>query len=205
MDHGATFIDYPESKDIDRRSLHLALARSSIATDMPKKFEVLSRRGCDIHARDADGRNVLMILLQNMGIRSPSLKESLKESLTLLIQKGADVYAYDDDFSSVSEYAYGNKCPGDCAEYSYVGDVWDAVLSELGYDIRETRKGYPRKPMYTSYHTREEFEDLWRGREENCPYYDDPPVWDAEKGSLWDISESDAALFSRPQLHGGTD
>lgn len=42
------------------------------------------------------------------------------------------------------------------------------------------RKGFPRSPWYTDKYTRKDFERLWRGREQFCPYYDDPPTWDPE-------------------------
>lgn len=34
---------------------------------------------------------------------------------------------------------------------------------------------------YIEWYTREDFERLWRGREEFCPYYDDLEEWDPEQ------------------------
>ncbi len=51
---------------------------------------------------------------------------------------------------------------------------------------------------------------MWRGREESCPYYDDPPVWDPEghpkcvedsEGSTLKVDSSEAEI-QVPPGHG---
>lgn len=107
--------------------------------------------------------------------------------LLLLIRAGADVSARRGDNISVSDLAYINRSVLHYGSSgSYTGDLWDSVLSELGYDLAEFRAGYPRRAEYNKVYTRNHFEMLWDGREEFCPYYDDPPVWSVERGAIFE-------------------
>lgn len=56
---------------------------------------------------------------------------------------------------------------------SYSGDLWDVALDTCGYSISNFRKGSPRKAFYTAKYSRRDFEKLWEGREDRCPYWDD--------------------------------
>ncbi|CVK85714.1 uncharacterized protein FMAN_06730 [Fusarium mangiferae] len=58
---------------------------------------------------------------------------------------------------------------------SLMGDLWDTVLDICGYDISKFRRDYPRKASYKNGYSREIFEELWRGREDRCPYWNDDP------------------------------
>ncbi len=179
-DLGASFIN-AEWKGDDDPTPPLHLACFGWGKGMLAKLDFLLRRGCDIHARDRRGQTVLACLIRFA--RYPWLSVEQK-SLSLLIRKGADVHTYDNENISVSQRAYSPGSEEECRRLGdYRGDLWDAVLSECGYDIRETRKGFPRKPSYAGNYTRRDFERLWKGREAFCPYYNDPPLWDAEKGA----------------------
>ncbi|KAM0562977.1 hypothetical protein ACHAPJ_001820 [Fusarium lateritium] len=76
------------------------------------------------------------------------------------------------------------------------GDVWDAALHICGYDIAQFRSYRRRRPRYVQGYTREDFEELWMGREDQCPYWDDkpwPPLKPGEKeesvyDELWDLA-----------------
>lgn len=140
-------------------------------------IRLLLDRGANVHARDKKGRTCLHLAIMNaVGFVSTD-----KEVVLLLIRAGAEISATSFRGTTTSQMAY-RKGTAWKAEMrgSYGGDLWDAVLSERGYDVLEFRKGFPRKPIYTDDYTRRGFEDLWRGREHCCPYYDDPAVWYSE-------------------------
>lgn len=99
--------------------------------------------------------------------------------LMFVLENGCDPYATDDDGCLASHYAYNGTCEADYLfNHSAKGDLWDAALTYFGYDILETRRHYPRKARYTHGYTRRDFERMWRGREGNCPYWDDK-TWPA--------------------------
>ncbi|CZR37767.1 uncharacterized protein FPRO_07042 [Fusarium proliferatum ET1] len=56
-----------------------------------------------------------------------------------------------------------------------MGDLWDSVLDICGYDVSKFRRNYPRKASYKNGYSREIFEELWRGSEDRCPYWNDDP------------------------------
>jgi hypothetical protein len=58
---------------------------------------------------------------------------------------------------------------------SMTGDPWDSVLQTCGYDVSEFHQGYQRRAEYVGGYTREKFQALWIGRENQCPYWDDAP------------------------------
>lgn len=102
--------------------------------------------------------------------------------MSYLIKHGADVHFEDWYGLQPSDYAYGATCQA-CYDFgnSAKGDVWDAALTNSGYDIPESRKYYPRKARYIAGYTRGDFEKLWHGQEDNCPYWDDqlwPPPFE---------------------------
>jgi len=132
------------------------------------------RNGSNINERDNEGRNCLHILLSGH-VRAPSV-EDRKRPLTFLVAQGADVRARNKCGQSVSEIAYKKSC-SEAPVGSYRGDLWDSVLDACGYDISEFRSTFRRKASYTSKYTREDFERLWEGREDRCPYYLDQSHW----------------------------
>ncbi|KAF5969095.1 hypothetical protein FCOIX_11063 [Fusarium coicis] len=99
-----------------------------------------------------------------------------RDLLTYLISRGADPCAADNWGETPSYLAYGSMCgPCSMSQSSLMGDLWDTVLDICGYDISTFRRNYPRKASYQNGYSREMFEELWRGREERCPYWSDEP------------------------------
>ena len=86
------------------------------------------------------------------------------------LSHGADPFAVDNSEKSVSRRAYTQWLMGS----SCMGDVWDAVLADIGVDVAENRRqsGSRRVAKYDKYYSRQDFEELWKGRERLCPYYD---------------------------------
>ncbi|KAI9154913.1 Palmitoyltransferase akr1 [Paramyrothecium foliicola] len=147
--------------------------------------------GADCTARDDLGRSCLHICISSL--KQPETSREL-EAICMLIRSGADPRAVDLDGTTVSEYAYDldRRHP----EYgglgvSYAGDLWDSALQSCAYDIREFRCVHRQRTAgYSQTHgrlgfipeyTRKDFERLWRGREELCPYWDDEP-WPGDCG-----------------------
>ena len=135
-----------------------------------QKMALLLDKGGSIHERDSGGRTCLHLLF-SCPLWALS-KNRWKDPLIYLIRRGADVHAKDDFGLSVSYYAYTKSCR-DERPLSYRGDLWDAALDACGHDIREFRKGYPRTARYTAKYKRSDFEALWKGREDRCPYWKD--------------------------------
>lgn len=93
-----------------------------------------------------------------------------------LISRGTDPCTADTKGKTPSYIAYGSMCkPCSMSQSSLIGDLWDTVLDICGYDISRFRHNYPRKASYKNGYSREIFEELWRGREERCPYWNDKP------------------------------
>ncbi|KAB5566289.1 hypothetical protein GE09DRAFT_731908 [Coniochaeta sp. 2T2.1] len=103
----------------------------------------------------------------------PSGKDA-RYLLSYLVEKGIDVLATDGHGRSVSHLAYSHKCLDEARELgSFCGDRWDSVLDSYGHNISWFGKGYPRQAKYTRRYSRQDFEQLWEGREHRCPYWDD--------------------------------
>ena len=189
MNLGASFIDVKQP--YQGEYLLFKLARNYSNGYTPQKFELLLNRGSSIYDRNGQGETCLHVCLHNATFCRFSNE---KESLILLVRKGADVHAVDYSGTSISDVAYNASYQDDRPDLGgYRGDLWDAVLSECGYNISEMRKGYPRIPHYTSRYTRECFEGLWLDREEFCPYYNDPPECGPE-GSLGSLQDSEESI-----------
>jgi hypothetical protein len=91
--------------------------------DTADKFVLLIQRGAYIHARDADGKNCLHILMENGG---PTHREQMYDVLMVLLTAGLDIYATTKCGQSVSNFA---------RKHGYA-DLWRQVLAECGYDTR---------------------------------------------------------------------
>ncbi|KAF5533826.1 hypothetical protein FMEXI_11620 [Fusarium mexicanum] len=99
-----------------------------------------------------------------------------RDLLTYLVSRGADPYKADFMGRTPSYLAYGSMCkPCSMSRSSLMGDLYDTVLDICGFDISKFRCNYPRKASYKDCYSREVFEELWRGREERCPYWNDEP------------------------------
>ena len=120
--------------------------------------------------------------------------QNMYKVLLLLIQKGADIDAVDDIGICVTEYAYTR---GHDFDNGGVGDIWDRVLVEFHRDLLASRKACPRRPDYDRYYSGNDFEDLWAGCEQECPYFDDPPQWPSEQSRQLDSSQSAAHHIGR--------
>lgn len=92
------------------------------------------------------------------------------------MSRGTDSFDLGLPGSMPSYEAYGSMCkPCSMSQSSLMGDLWDSLLDLLGCDIASFRQDYPRIASYKNGYTREIFEELWTGREERCPYWDDEP------------------------------
>ncbi|KAF5716073.1 hypothetical protein FMUND_6524 [Fusarium mundagurra] len=142
-----------------------------------RRIQFLIKQGYNINGT-FEGKTSLHYLM----IKDCLWIEYMPEYMDLLmfvLENGGDPYATDDDGYLASHYAYSVTCEADylfC--HSARGDHWDAAMTYFGYDILETRRHYPRRARYTYGYTRRDFEKLWRGREYDCPYWDDQP-WPA--------------------------
>ncbi|KAK2677744.1 hypothetical protein RAB80_006484 [Fusarium oxysporum f. sp. vasinfectum] len=139
------------------------------------KIQMALERGYDINTT-LDGQTCLHYLMAKRYTLWLNHIPSYLDLLVFVIQNGADVYAVDVGGYQAAHYAYNATCEA-CSLFcpSAKGDLWDAALAQLGYDIGEARRRHPRKALYTAGYFREDFERLWRGREGNCPYWDDQP------------------------------
>ena len=129
-------------------------------------LEWLLDRGADPNHRSSNGQTVLHIILGSQA--SGMSLGDYHEALILLLKRGANPTAVDNDGKSVSFYAYQNRVWGG----SIVGDIWDSALVRCGYDLGDFRRGYPRRPNHTIWYRREGFERTWQGSEHLRPYYD---------------------------------
>ncbi len=147
---------------------------------------LLINRGADTAARDRCGRTCLHYCLGGV-LRLPAM--AVQAAWAYLIRHGADPFAVDDQMKSVTSYAYLDWGQNS----SCTGDVWGAVLADLGVDVAKSRRrlGSLRTPQYTDRYSRDDFEKLWEGKEHLCPYYDVEVRWcpfDGYPGSVSDDS-----------------
>jgi len=155
----------------------------------------LDKGGACINDTDPRGLAFLHLFFGRFNL-GPS-DQDWKDALIYLVLRGADVYAKDERGTSVSHIAYSRLCR-EWEPQSYRGDLWDAVLDACGHDVREFRKGYPRTALYTADYSRRDFEALWEGREERCPYWDDADwsIPDNESsGRLKDDQDTDSEII----------
>jgi hypothetical protein len=87
-----------------------------------------------------------------------------------LVRSGADVDAVDYSGTSVSLQVYHKSSRRNS---SFSGDLWDRVLAGAGFDVAPFRKlhGIQRRAWYNPWYTRRDFEAIWAGMTELCPYY----------------------------------
>ncbi|XEU95282.1 hypothetical protein FSHL1_000566 [Fusarium sambucinum] len=148
------------------------------------------KMGACIDDRASDGATCLRLVLDCTDSTIVAF-----EHLVLLLEHGADPFAEDNRGMSISEAAYNKLGLRDEILGSF-GDVWDAALYAAGWDIRQFRTIRRRKPRYDSFYTRANFEELWRGREDECPYWNDrpwPPLGPGEDDS--DVDRDDMSCF----------
>ncbi|KAJ3547985.1 hypothetical protein NM208_g1225 [Fusarium decemcellulare] len=180
----APFADINTYRDSDGDTSFLIACRTRDYGYTKEVFHQVLELGANIHDRDRYGRSCLHICLERLHLPHESREEF--KTIRYLVQRGADIFATTDAGESVSDIAYTTW--GRFSEAtSYPGDLWDAVLSSCGYNIKDFRSGYQRKPRYSSEgehykYYRHNFEQLWKGREDQCPYWDDKPWPPLEPG-----------------------
>ncbi|KAH7139703.1 hypothetical protein B0J13DRAFT_676911 [Dactylonectria estremocensis] len=168
-----------------------------------RKISFLLEKGCSVYDTADDGSNCLHVFFSSR----PSLAVgySWKEAIVYLIRHGADVCGRDHRGWSVTSLAYGEAFDDECAQESgsYFGDLWDAVLDCCNRDILEFRKDHPRQARYSEEYKRADFEKLWEGREERCPYWDDNPWPELDATTeLNPMHEGRVKRCRLPWLHG---
>ncbi|KAI0552308.1 ankyrin repeat-containing domain protein [Xylaria curta] len=143
--------------------------------------------GADINIRDDQGQSCLHRCLRHFWapLQSKWIGKHF-DVMQLLVTRGADVYALDNRGQSVCEVAYSQKDLSYGRRGSYVGDLWDAVLCSCGYDVAEFRRDNQRRANYTDSYTRQDFETIWKGRENQCPYWNDGP-WPPDAPSCYSM------------------
>jgi hypothetical protein len=200
LDLGEAFIDL-EQEDSTGDCPLIHYARNWGSGYKPEIFELLLDRGANVNARNSEGSTCLQVCLMSAN----NFRSQAQDSLILLIRNGASVYNVDIFDHSMTGLANGDTAGMEVYEYgenfiakrtrlgSYHGDLWDAVLAQCGYSISELREDYPRSPRYTEEYTRQHFEKLWEGKEELCPYFNDPPIW-YPHGTKSIIEEDDEEL-----------
>lgn len=146
-------------------------------------LERLISMGANIHDRSDRGESCLHLLVGHT--RSETAPTIRLECLAYLLQQGADPFVQDDQERTASDIAYNMLGPADVLDGT-IGDIWDAALHISGYDIAEFRATRRRRPRYYFFYTRQLFEELWKGREDECPYWNDepwPPLGPGEEAS----------------------
>ncbi|KAI1261938.1 hypothetical protein F5Y18DRAFT_440103 [Xylariaceae sp. FL1019] len=163
----------------------MVLCQNISQSDSVQKLSILLEAGADVAVRLADGRSCLHVLTQSLipDIRSIRIARDI---IRCLVENGADIDARDNTGKTAQELAY-NKCHTFDIDRrrlvhhagSFAGDLWDLVRHECGHDIRQFRQGHQRRVMYCEQYTRQIFEEMWEGRESDCPYWNDAP-WPPE-------------------------
>ena len=141
---------------------------------------MLLRHGADATKRNSDGQTCLHLCLSMIWVAWSNIKYGngdrtairLQRALIDLVENGADVFAVDHFGKSVSDIAYAGDSKNRKLMGSMREDMWDSVLVVCGYKLSDFRRRHPRRPGYTETYTRRNFEELWKGREHFCPYYD---------------------------------
>ncbi|KAI6748263.1 hypothetical protein HG531_008805 [Fusarium graminearum] len=158
-----------------------ACTHFKISVDILKHLVAM---GANVYDRSSKGETCLHLLVNH----TPPETEIIArlECLAYLLQQGADPYARDNEGNTPSSIAYSMMGHRDTIDGT-LGDVWDAALHTSGFDLSHFRKTFRRRPRYDySFYTRQMFEELWRGREDQCPYWDDepwPPLGPGERNS----------------------
>lgn len=138
LDAGAGFVDVCSTITFGQTPL-LHLCASGYSTK--ENLELLIRRGAKVDERDEFGSTCLHHCLASL---VPRNWKTLRPEILFLVQQGADPRAMNAAGLSVSDFANQQNTEGRVAFGGARGDVWDSVLAECGYDLREFRRGHPR-------------------------------------------------------------
>ena len=115
----------------------------------------------------------------------PAITAAVKNSLVLLIQAGADVYAKNDKGCSVSARAYSLHSP--CA----IRHVWEEALSDCGYDATWFREDFCKRKHAVS-------RDL-------CPCRGSGGTYNFEETNSLDITHDNFSVNSQYFKHNESD
>ncbi|RSL88876.1 hypothetical protein CDV31_015971 [Fusarium ambrosium] len=173
-----------------------------------EKLSTLLNHDYSVNTRWADGTNCLsqtFLSFEDRGyFEKQAFVQARKTILTYLVNNRADVNSTDNKGRCVSDFAYNRVFCTPCSEsfVPYMGDLWDSVLDECGYDILQFRKCCPRKAKYKGNYTRQVFEQLWEGREHRCPYWNDATWPEVSLGHLprpWAFLDENGKICERCQ------
>lgn len=174
LEYGAPYIDQDSTNSRDIALI--TIAENICEEDAREKFNILIKCGANINVRNHWGDTCLQRVISTANTEDDF--EDRLSWITMLIRRGADVDSEDNRGWLITREAYAyNQMDWLFGSGGYRGDLWDAALLSLGFDLLERRNFWPRRPHYTSRYTRQHFERLWAGREDQCPYYHDPPHW----------------------------
>ncbi|KAF4965825.1 hypothetical protein FSARC_6418 [Fusarium sarcochroum] len=184
LKHGGHFTMHDlESSDLNGRTrLHQICMTDTRSTSKRKAVAMLVAAGASLSARVTkswspdDHQTLGFTCLHGLVYKAHRSKDRDDlETLVLLIQQGADVFALDHHQHSVFMRAYLSNDSDNqySSKGSYRGDLWDAALTICGYDIGQHRDAFPRVPRYNKSYRRKDFERLWLGHESSCPYWND--------------------------------
>ncbi|KAJ4328886.1 hypothetical protein N0V84_000674 [Fusarium piperis] len=139
------------------------------------RLQFLLSQGYSVHDKFSDGTNSVSNIIRYA--ENQQYCKAQKDILVFLLNRGADVHSPDIKGRCVTSFAYNKVFCTKCRDVypPYMGDLWDSVLDECGYEVLEFRKTCPRRAHYTELYTRQVFEQLWQGKEGRCPYWDDKP------------------------------
>ncbi|KAF7545330.1 hypothetical protein G7Z17_g9256 [Cylindrodendrum hubeiense] len=184
-----------------RRMIEVSVYQGTSLSDsfisMPPRISIINIRSRDSLVFRLASRGNVVELEALISQGGASLRDhdtrgwSLLHMLIYLINHGADLHAEDHRGWSVSSMAYGEAFDRQCANDlgSFFGDLWDAALDFCDHDILQFRKHHPRQANYCGGYNRADFEELWEGRAQRCPYWNDLP---------WPQADSEG----RPQDNG---
>ena len=172
-----------------------------------ESFDLLFQYGATVDSRDELGRTCLHHCLSStwMWARlfSPDDWIDIKrDGIIYLIERGADMFAVDASGESVS----GIACLGNSIELGNVKEhVWDCVLAHFGHPLLEPSRGHARVVDCGDSYRKLDFERLWKGKEDLCPYYHEVlPLFD-EQLQFGQEQEEDSDDSSTDSSDGGAD
>lgn len=145
---GRDFINL-EDRDDQGRTILLEFLHLADGEFKLSNLRLLLANGADVQARDFQGNSGLHLCFQTYW-RSFQELEHL-ETLVILIQAGADIYARNSNGESVPDVA--RKHVYQVEHCSYTDDLWATALSKCGFDPADFYGEYPIEAIYCSYYT----------------------------------------------------
>ncbi len=137
---GAEFIDLEEKDEYGRTSLLICSTGFGYGVN-PDCIKFLLDRGASVRAKDNDGWTCLHLIFRDRKhwsrdkphyAQGRSLKSSVRDSLMLLVEAGADIHARTNGGRCVFNAAYRSGTGHE--ERLYRARFWEEVLTACGYD-----------------------------------------------------------------------